>query len=139
MAVLFFTILLAIAEFSIMFWAKLSMQHAVREGARYSITGRTDLAPVDDPTRYNAVISRMRSQSIGLYDIIEPEVTVQRLDVDGTRHTISGSSFGNPGEIVIIRLECEWPLFTPIVRPFFENGTYKFSVEATMRNEAFNQ
>lgn len=138
-AVLFFTFLMAIAEFSIMFWAKLSMQHAVREGARYSITGRTDLAPPDDPTRYNAVIARMRNQSVGLYDIIQPSITVQRIDSNGIRQPINGSSFGDPSDIVVIRLDCEWPLFTPVIRPFFQNGTYKFSVQATMRNEAFNQ
>lgn len=138
-AVIFFTLLLAIAEFSIMFWVKLSMQHAVREGARYSITGRTDLAPPDDPSRYNAVIARMRDQSIGLYDIIQPTVTVQRIDASGVRQTINGESFGNPGDIVVIRLDCEWPMTTPFVRPFFQNGIYRFSVRATMRNEAFTQ
>lgn len=137
MAILFITLLLTIAEMSLMFWATLSMQHAVREGARYSITGLNTLAPVSDPTRYSAVVARIRDQSMGLYDKISPTIVVQSIDDSGAMHTVGGNSFGNPGEIVVIRLDCKWPLITPFLKPFFANGRYDFSVSATMRNENF--
>jgi len=38
---------------------------------------------------------------------------------------------------VVLRLDCTWKLATPIVAAFFPNGEYKFTVAATMQNEAF--
>jgi hypothetical protein len=37
----------------------------------------------------------------------------------------------------VLRLDCSWPVLTPMLRPFFSDGKYRFSVAATMRNEAF--
>ncbi|MDI1301025.1 MAG: TadE/TadG family type IV pilus assembly protein [bacterium] len=136
-AMLFITILLTIAELSLMFWVTLSMQHAVREGARFSITGLTTGAPPTDPTRYNAVIARIRDQSMGLYDAVSPVIVVQTVDNSGVLNVVGGKSFGDPGQIVVIRLDCQWPLITPFLKPFFANGRYDFSVSATMRNENF--
>src|SRR5690606_28297169 len=48
-ALLFFTVLFSIIDWSYLFFANLSMQHAVREGARYAVVGRSDLAPQDRP------------------------------------------------------------------------------------------
>jgi Flp pilus assembly protein TadG len=137
-AMLFITLLTSVAELGLMFWATLSMQHAVREGARYSVTGLSDLDPSPtNPNRYNAVIARIRDQSMGLYDTVSPTVTVQTIDTAGALHTVGGTSFGNPGDITVIRLDCHWPLVTPFLRPFFPGGRYDFSVSATMRNEMF--
>jgi len=39
--------------------------------------------------------------------------------------------------IIVLQLNCAWPMLTPLARPFFAGGTYSFSVAATMRNEGF--
>lgn len=139
-AIIFFTLILSICEMGMMFWATLSMQHAAREGARYAITGLTDMDPSPtNPTRYTAVMAKIQEQSIGLYDIVSPAVTVETIDINGNHVPVAGQSFGNPGEIVVITLDCHWPIITPFVKPFFPNGVYDFSVSATMRNEMFVQ
>lgn len=129
---LLLVLLMAIIELGAMFWVKLTMQHAVREGARYAVTGRIDLDPdPDEQLRPRAVAEKIKLSSLGLYDTVVTDLTVT--DPDG--NALAG--FGGPGETVVIRLQCSWPLLTPLVRPFFEGGRYDFAVSSTMRNENF--
>lgn len=139
-ATLFITLMVTICELGLMFWATLSMQHAVREGARYAVTGLTDMDPSPtNPTRYNAVMAKIKEQSLGLYDTLSPTVQVNTISSSGVLQPVSGQSFGNPGEIVVITIDCHWPFVTPFLKPFFTGGRYDFSVSATMRNEMFVQ
>ncbi len=137
-------LLLAIVEFGILLWVNLTMQHAVREGARYAVTGQSNLDPNrSSPQRYNAVLQDIKDQSMGLYGIVNPTVEVS---INGGSATAYGdpslynnAMFGGPGDIVELKLNCAWPILTPLVEPFFAGtgGQYRFSVAATMRNEAF--
>jgi hypothetical protein len=127
-------LLMAIIELGALFWVQMTMQHAVREGARYAISGRVDLDPNPDEAgrvRPAAVAEKIRLSSLGLYDSVVTGMTVT--DPAG----IELAGFGNPGEIIVIRLQCSWQLLTPLVRPFFDDGTYTFTVSSTMRNENF--
>jgi hypothetical protein len=127
-------LLMAIIELGTLFWVNLTMQHAVREGARYAITGRLDLDPNPNPAdrlRPAAVAEKIKLSSLGLYDSVVNDMVVT--DPDG--NVLAG--FGGPGETLVIKLECAWPLLTPLIRPFFDGGTYNFQVSSTMRNENF--
>lgn len=131
-APVFLLILFAIFEFSLMYFVNLTMQYAVREGARYAITGQTDLDPASaNQQRYNAVIQKMKDSSLGYYDKVSPVISVN--NVKGN----NASMFGNPGDIIVISVDCYWPLTTPLMTPFFTNGKFHFVVAATMRNEAY--
>lgn len=132
--VLFF-LLIAIVEVCGLFWVNLTMQYAVREGARYAVTGRTDLDP--SPTndqRYRAVVAAIRNHSMGLFDRVEPKINNIRY---GDPAAYNDGMFGRAGEIFVLRIDCSWPLMTPVLSPFFKDGKYAFSVATTMRNEAF--
>ncbi|APG28688.1 hypothetical protein A7E78_13110 [Syntrophotalea acetylenivorans] len=127
-------LLMAIIELGALFWVNMTMQHAVREGARYAITGRIDLDPnpnPDDRLRPAAVAEKIKLSSLGLYDSVVTDMVVT--DPDG--NVLGG--FGGPGETLVINLQCSWPLLTPLIRPFFDGGTYNFQVSSTMRNENF--
>ncbi len=145
-AALYFVLILAVVEFGTLFWVNLTMQHAVREGARYAITGRSDLGP----SRYEAVIAKMKDQSMGQWDAVSPVISITINNGAPKDYSNSGSyntgMFGNPGDIVVFRINCRWPLVTPlpallkVVNPtgsIFPGNVYPFSVAATMRNEAF--
>ena len=84
--------------------------------------------------RYLAVIQRMKDSSSGFYAKVSPVITV-----NGTTYAsaaaYNASMFGSAGDIVVIQVKCTWPLSTPIMRAFFSNGKYTFTVGATMRNE----
>jgi hypothetical protein len=38
--------------------------------------------------------------------------------------------------MLLLRLDCSWPVATPLLRPLL-GETFRFSVAASMRNEAF--
>jgi hypothetical protein len=132
----FLLVLLALVEFGMMFFVTLTMQYAVREGARYSITGQSNLDPnTKDPQRFAAVIQKIRDSSLGLYGKVAPVISV-----NGTSYKPSAYSngmFGTAGSIVVLKLDCDWTVSTPLISRFFTNGKYHFAVAATMRNEYF--
>lgn len=149
--VLFFTILFAIIEFGYIFWGNLSMQHAVREGARYAVVTSPYSFPLptpQDPTtqiekRCNALKVATDQNSMGFYDKVSPVFTFKTIDAAGNVINI-GSGCGAAQQIVVIDVDCSLQLITPFNQliallgsDIFANGNYHFSVSATMRNEAF--
>jgi hypothetical protein len=133
-APLLFFLLFAVIDLCVLFWVNLTMQYAVREGARYAVTGRSDLGPQGNPQRHLAVIEKIKDSSMGLFERVEPKIN----GIDyGHAGQYSAGMFGAPGQIFVLRLDGAWPLMSPLVQPFFQDGKYRFSVAATMRNEEY--
>ena len=142
--ILFFLIAM-IMELGVMFWVNLTMQYAVREGARYSITGQNNLDPASaNKQRYEAVLQKVKDSSLGLYAMVSPVVVVN--GVSQAPSSYNNNMFGAAGDIVVLQVNCTWPVITPawrlmaLLNPKTSTsapGQYSFSVAATMRNEAF--
>lgn len=130
-APVFILVLLALVEMSVMFFTTLTMQYAVREGARFAITGQAGAGQ----QRYAAVIAKIRDSSLGMYDRVNPVISVNGTAYSST--TYSSGMFGSAGSIIVLQLDSTWPVTTPILSTFFKDGQYKFTVAATMRNEYF--
>ena len=114
------------------------MQYAVREGARYAITGRNDLDPNNaNQQRYLAVIKAIETSSLGLYDKVSPVISVNNGTSYSNPSMYTSTMFGGPGEVIVLKIDCIWPIVDPLLKPFFADGQYKFSVAATMLNEAY--
>lgn len=134
-------VLFAIIDLAIMFYVNLTMQHAVREGARYAVTGRSDLG-LD---RRTALIAKIREQSMGLYDRNrhvpkDPSISVIKPSGVTFSNYTGTPTTGDPGkadETIVVSLTYTWPLVTPFMKPFFRGGEYTFTVKATMKNEPF--
>jgi Flp pilus assembly protein TadG len=134
-APVFMLVLVGIIELSMMFFATLTMQYAVREGARFAITGRANEGGSSTQQRYATVIETIRDNSLGMY-----ERTNCVVSVNGKRYASTGYSnamFGGAGEMVVLQLDCAWPVTTPLLSAFFPDGQNSFAVGATMRNEYF--
>ncbi|MET0265847.1 MAG: TadE/TadG family type IV pilus assembly protein [Duganella sp.] len=132
-----FLLLIGIIEFSIVFYTTLTMQFAIREGARYAITGRSDKDPATaNQQRYLAVVQQIKNNSMGMYDSVNPVISVNGATYASST-AYSANMFGSPGEIVVLRIDCTWKIATPIVAALFPNGQYKFTVATTMMNESF--
>ncbi len=139
---IFFTVFFSVIDFSYLLFVNLTMQHAVREGARYAVTGRSDIDPSPDPgnpgqSRYDAAIEEMRQSSMGLWDSVSPVVTFRIVDDGGAIVNLPANSAGAPNEILIIGLHCTTATLTPFTAPFFAGGKYQFDVSATMRTETY--
>lgn len=132
-----FLLLMAVFEFSIIFFTSLTMQYAVREGSRYAITGQSDRDPAaSNRQRYLAIIQSIKDNSVGMYDSVNPVITVNNTTY-ATANAYSATMFGGPDDVVVIRLDCSWRIVTPMIGAMFPNGTLKFSVATTMRNETY--
>lgn len=128
----FLLFMIGVIEMSMAYFANVTMQHAVREGARYAVTGNDELAPDGaGGQRYLAVTQKIRDSSMGMYDKVSPV-----LSVNGSSQSSPGM-FGQGGEIVVISIACSWSFATPMVRALFRDGKAHFVVAATMRNESF--
>jgi Flp pilus assembly protein TadG len=163
---LFFTVLFSIVDWALLSFINLTMQHAVREGTRYAVTGQGGLAGtwdanpdsrylVDD--RFRAMVEKMKSQSMGFFDKVidsDGDIIVQEVNgnditeefdydfdssgsIDQPDETWNAFVPGNAGQIIVVKLNCTWPLLTPFISHFFTNGEYNFTVASTMRNEMF--
>lgn len=120
-------LMVGIVELSLMFFTTLTMQYAVREGARSSITGQSS---------YLATIQKIKDSSMGMYDRVAPVITVNQTSyASATDYT--SNMFGGPGDIVVLQLDCTWSLATPMLAAFFSDGRYHFTVATTMRNEVY--
>jgi Flp pilus assembly protein TadG len=139
-AFILFAVLFALIDFAVMFFVNLTMQHAVREGARYAITGQ---GGNNGAQRRKALVDKIKECSYGLYEKNanprkDPEVSVVVPNSGATFSNYTGTPVndtGSPNEIIVVKLTYSWPLLTPILAPFFQNGRYSFVVRATMRHE----
>jgi hypothetical protein len=74
---------------------------------------------------------------MGLYDKVSPNLTFSTVNSDTGNIVAINSNCGGATDIIMIKLQSTLPLITPIMRPFFTNGKYNFTVSATMKNEGF--
>ncbi len=141
-AILFLGFLFIIFDVAMLFYVNLTMQHAVREGTRYAVTGRSDLGS----DRRDALIQKIREQSWGLYDRnlhVPKEPTIKVItpgNVTFSNYTGGTTQAGNPGqagETIVVSLIYSWRVLTPFLRPVFPGGVYTFTVKSTMKNEPF--
>ena len=139
-AAFLFTLLFTIIDFGQLFYSNLTMQHAVREGTRYAVTGNTDLA--DDQAaanaRCDAAIAKIRQQSIGLFESMNSQVEFKTVQPGGAVVSIGNGGCYNAGDIIVIQVTSQAPLLTPWLQVAFGETYFEFDVSTTMKNESFN-
>lgn len=140
-AVLFFTVTFAVVDLAIMLYVNLTMQHAVRTATRYAVTGQR--IPGND--KRQSLIQKIKDNSCGLYDKNANETKAPTIcvltpsEVTSTSNTGTVAT-GDPGgrdDVIMVSLTYAWPLLTPLLKPFFPQGRYTFTVRSTMKNEPF--
>lgn len=138
-AILFFTLVLSIIDWSYLFFTNLTMQHAVREGARYAVTGQSGLDPGGGGDRCAAARERIRLEAMGMYEQTGSTTIFKTIDAAGNITTLGGGSCYGAGQVIIIQVDSAVSPLTPFVRPFFSatGNQYRFSVSTTMKNEAY--
>jgi len=139
-AILFLGLLFVILDIAMLFFVNLSMQHAVREGTRYAVTGQSS---ADWRT---AITAKIRAQSMGLYDRNlnipkEPQIKfIDPANVTFSNYTGGTTYTGNTGvpkQYAVVSLTYKWRVLTPFLRPVFPGGIYTFTVKSTMKTEPF--
>lgn len=123
-AIVFLLLVFAVIDFSYFYFVKLTLQSAVRQGGRYAITGQS----MTGQSRYLSILQTIQNSSLGL--------------ATGSNTTICGAilgcgSGGGPQETVTITITYPYKFITPLVAPFFTNGSYTITVSSTFKNEPF--
>lgn len=134
MAPLVFCLVLVAVDLGALLWVTLTMQSSLHAGAQFA---RVPTAAPANPSRYRALIASIQQHAPGLYDRVSPSYTVT---LNGVAHRYNDRAsyrpemFGKSGDQVELALDGSWPLLTPLARPFFIDGLYRFSVLERWRN-----
>ena len=123
-------LIMAALELAVLFWVNLSLQHAVREGARYAVTGQ------GGALRGQLALQQIVDQSMGLYPLVQPVLSINRVDAPADPSQIAPGMLGAGGELLVLQIDGAWPVASPLLQPWL-GAVYRFRVAATMRNEAF--
>jgi hypothetical protein len=120
-------VFLGILEFGRFYYSRLTLQHAVREAARFAVTGNS----MEDPDTGD---SMSRAESIR--QVILDKAATLHLDVEDV--TIDPPDGGGPSQVVRVTGDFQYDFVTPGIAQMFPGGVYDFSVSTSMKNEPFH-
>jgi Flp pilus assembly protein TadG len=136
---LFFTLFMAIVEFSHLLYTKVTLQHALRTAGRYMVTGRTgqDGSGNDIPRDQmihdvfcaNVIATGLQCPSLG-----SGNFQFVCLPTPGTACTQPG---GGPEQTVMVTVSLKKPAMMPFASQFFPTGGVPFVLSTTWKNEPF--
>ena len=109
----------------------LTLQHAVREGGRFAVTGRTLGGMRGDHPRLDSVFK------IVVQDAEPFPLTTSDIHVSSANG--GEGSAGGPGDVVTISVKYPIQLLTPMIGRLFREGRVVVEVASTFRNEFFPQ
>ena len=137
-SLIFLTLLFVLVDFCYLFFVNLTLQHAVRAGARYAVTGQFDPSAVGtNQDRCDAAVAHIKDQSMGFFDAAGAVVVFKVVNADGSLSNVPASVCAGPNQIMVISVDCQLPLISPLMKAFFTDGQYTFTVSSTMKTEAF--
>jgi hypothetical protein len=125
---LFFLLLFGIMDFGRLFSTQLTLQNALREAGRFTVTGQS----LPGYSREDSIIQKAMEASGGLLTL--DEITISSIPEGGGAPS---STAGGPGDTVTISIKYDLKLITPLIAKFFPNEGYKFNVSTTFKNEPF--
>lgn len=120
------TLFLGITEFGRFYYTRLTLQHAVREAARFAVTGNT----LPDPDTGDPM---SRVESIR-HVILEK---ASSLDLDVEELVVDPPDGGGPAQVVTVTARFRFEFIAPVIRQMFPDGGYDFTVGTAMKNEPF--
>lgn len=117
---------MGITEFGRFYFTRLTLQHAVREAARFAITGNT----LPDPDTGDPM---SRVESIR-HVILEKAAS---LDLDVEELSVDPPDGGGPAQVVTVTARFNFDFIAPVISQMFPDGEYVFTVATAMKNEPF--
>jgi hypothetical protein len=125
----------SIIDFACLFYVHLALENGISQATRYAITGNV----MDDPENEGEQLSHEDSikaamrQATPTLTLPDDAFTFQHLP-DGEDTWADGA--GEPGDIVKARVDYDWDIITPLMKPFFDNGRIQLTAESAMKNES---
>ncbi|HVT35185.1 MAG TPA: TadE/TadG family type IV pilus assembly protein [Nevskiaceae bacterium] len=129
---LFMLLMFCIIDFGRLLFTQTTLQHAMREGGRYGVTGRRLPNPADPKSlesRLDSIKQIVQQSAIG--------VNVKPGDIVISSARGGNGNAGGPGDTLTISLTYDFVFATPLVAQFFNHGSYTFTTSTSFRNEPF--
>jgi len=123
-ALVLLTLVFVIIDFSYLYFNKLTLQNAVRQGGRYAITGQA----MQSQSRYASILQTVQTHSLG-------RATSGNTTICGA--VLGCGCGGGPGETVTITVTYQYRFITPLVAKFISGGAYPITVSSSFKNEPF--
>lgn len=118
----------SVIEFASIFYCHLALQNGAAQATRFAVTGNVS----GGMSRVDSIKSAFR-QATPTLTVTDAAFTFSHLPVGGS-NWVAGT--GGPGEVERLTVDYTWTLFTPLMRPFFTNGTIRLRAESAMKNES---
>lgn len=128
----FLLLVFAILDFGRLLFTQTTLQHAMREGGRYGVTGQRLPNPADPKnlqSRLQSIKQIVHDAAIG--------VSVNMNDIVISSARGGNNNAGGPGDTLTISLTYEFQFATPLIGSYFNNGSYRFTTSTSFRNEPF--
>jgi hypothetical protein len=117
----------SIVEFGALFYVYLTLQNGVSQATRYAITGQQN----PGQSRAESIMQAMQDATPTL-SLDDAMFSFEHLPPGGNNWV---GGVGAPSDIEKVTVRYTWDLMTPLMKPFFTDGSITFEVEAAMRNE----
>ncbi len=112
-------------EFGRFYYSRITLQHAVREAARFAVTGNV----------LNDAQGNPMSRVASIQQVIQTKA--YNLNVAVNNITVVPPDGGGPGDIVTITTVFRYDFVVPPVKQFFPPGYVDFTISTAMKNEPF--
>jgi len=123
----------AVIDFGSVLYVYLALENGVSQATRYAVTGQQMPDPNDPQQklpREESVRRAMRQAT--------PTLPIQDSNFTFYNVTKGVSGAGGPNDVIRVTINYTWNSFTPLLRPFFNNGQINLRVSSTMKNEPFS-
>jgi hypothetical protein len=129
---MFILLLLCIIDFGRLFFTQSTLQHAMREGGRYGVTGQQ----LPDPANPGSLESRLNSiKQIVTQAAIGVNINPADIIISSARGGVGNA--GGPGDTLTISLTYTFVFATPLIGNYFNHGSTTFTTSTSFRNEPF--
>lgn len=137
--ILFFTLFMAIVEFSHLLYTKVTLQHALRTAGRYMVTGNTGTDSNGNPIPRDQMIHDVFCANVIATGLPCPSLASGKfkftcLPDPGTPCTQPG---GGPEQTVLVTVNLKKPAMMPFASQFFPAGGVPFLLSTTWKNEPY--
>ena len=136
---IFFLLIFAIIDFGFLFYARVTLQNAVRQAARYAITGNCNnpgncFVNGGTGNRYSTIV-----QTVQNFAFAVPPTSITITCISGSCPNYSGGGTGGNagGPQDTIQVTAQYTFQPVIIGKFFSGGNYPITVSATFKNEPF--
>jgi Flp pilus assembly protein TadG len=137
---IFFSLFMAIVEFSHLLYAKVTLQHALRTAGRYMITGKTQQNTNGDNLPRDQVIHDIFCANVIAAGVQCPALTSGKFTFDCLPKPVTPCSQpgGGPNQTVMVTVDLNKPALMPFFSQFFPSGGVPFRLSTTWMNEPFS-